>query len=268
MPDSENNGKAETTGKPSILRALLERATSNDIHSKNEPKGALDLKDKKILEGKNNQMKWKNIMTLIHHSTPNNMNLTCGGSCTLRRKRGEYESSNQSLSETISIISGTDSQYERINKEDLPERQTQEGLPTDASRRDLSQESFLNDYTPEQSPEGQRTLWPDHHPDQPEEYRRFALIRPTYQEIALKGNEDPQETAGKTDETCKKRKKKINKIHKRRRNKLNNRLIPYYKRIKAKMQTYRIYYLKRHLELLKTVVKIKKQRIVISSLKK
>lgn len=267
MPDGENNVKAETTGQPSILRALLERAASNDTHSKIKTEEALDLKNKKILEQTNNQMKWKNIMTLIHHSTPNNINLTCGGSCTLRKERKDNESSNQSLNETISIISGTDSQYEHMDKEELPERWSQEVLPSDTSRRNLSQASFLNNYTPGQSPEGQRTLWPDHHPDQPEEYKRFALIRPTYQKITLKSNEDPQEAAGKADETCKKRRKKINKIHKRKRNKINKRLTPYYHKIKSRIQTCRIYFLKKHLKLLKTEVEIKNRELSFKTLK-
>lgn len=246
MPCGENNVKAETTGQPSILRALLERATRDDIHSKIKTKEEHNLKNKKILEQKNNQLKWKNMMTMIHYSTLNNINLTCGGSCILRREINESGSSNQSLNETISIVSGTDSQYEQINKEDSPERWSQEVLPSDASRRDVSQTSLIYNYTPEQSPEGQRMLWPNNHPDQPKEYKKFALIKPTYQKIVLRGEEDPQEAAGKTVETCKKRKRKVNKIHKRRRNKLNNRLIPYYRKIKAKIQTYRIYYLKRY----------------------
>lgn len=117
VPGGENHVTAETTGHPSILRALLECATRDDIHSRKKDEEALDLKNKKVLEQTNNQMKWKNIMTMIHRPTPNNVNLTCGGSCTLRRERNDNEDSNQSLNETISIISGIDGQYEHIDIE-------------------------------------------------------------------------------------------------------------------------------------------------------
>lgn len=269
VPGGENNVKAETTGQPSILRALLERATRNDIHSKTKTEEALDLKEKEILEQVNNQIKWKNIMTLLHHSTPKNINLTCGGSCTLRRERNDNESSNQSLNETISIISGTDSQYEHYDKEELPERWSLEVVPSDTPRQDLSQASFLNDYTPEQSPEGQRTLWPHNHPDQPEEYKNFTLPEPKRIEITLEDDDNPLERTEESDETCKKRKKKISKIHKRKvRNKLNKRLMPYYRKIKAKIQNYRIYCLKKHLKLLKkTVVEIKNKELAFQTLK-
>lgn len=84
------------------------------------------------------------------------------------------------MNETIPIISGTDSQYERIDIEELPERQNQKELPRDASIRNQNQGPFLNNYTPEESPEGQRTLWPEDHPNHPEEYRSFTLLKPEH----------------------------------------------------------------------------------------
>lgn len=126
---------------------------------------------------------------------------------------------------------------------------------------------MLSNYIPEDSPEGQRTLWPEDHPDQPEEYRNFTLPKPNNQDITSGGDDDPQEISRRYVEPCKRRKKKINKIHKRKRNKLNKRSIPYYHKIKSKIQTYRIYFLKKHLKLLKTVVKIKNKELSFQTLK-
>lgn len=65
MPGGENHVKAETIGRPSILRALLERASRDNIHSKKKYEEALDLKNKDTLNRINNQNKWE---TQIHNA--------------------------------------------------------------------------------------------------------------------------------------------------------------------------------------------------------
>lgn len=166
MPGGENHVKAEMIGRPSILRALLERASRGNIHSKKKYEEALDMKNKDTLNRINNQnkwetqihnavwrdtlsksinennqrekininpntnqKKWKNIMTLIHNSALQNINLTCGGNCILRKKTSENENS---CRETVSMHSGTDSQYEKISPDVSPVRQSEENLPSDA----------------------------------------------------------------------------------------------------------------------------------------
>lgn len=95
MPGAKNHVTAETAGRPSILRALLERDSRSNSHSRMINKKALDLKNKeeinkekkkdqsqhtewrktlnsqineiKIENTYTNQKKWKNIMTMIHN---------------------------------------------------------------------------------------------------------------------------------------------------------------------------------------------------------
>lgn len=110
-------------------------------------------------------------------------------------------------------------------------------------------------------------MWPEDHPDQSEEYRNFTLPKPIDQNITSGGDDDPQEITRRDEEPCKRRKKKINKIHKRKRNKINKRLIPYYHKIKSRIQTCRIYFLKKYIKLLKTVVEIKNKELSFQTLK-
>lgn len=85
----------------------------------------------------------------------NNINLTCGGNCSLRK---EINNDNeQSMSETLSIVSGTDSQYERgLNPEQLQQKRPEEDLPSDALSININQDTLASYNTPERSSERQR----------------------------------------------------------------------------------------------------------------
>lgn len=125
MPGGKNHVTTDAAGQSGILRALLKRASRDDIHLRRKHEEEFNLEKKNTLERKNrntnqkeernknektDQIKWKNIMTLIHHSALQNINLTCGGNCILRR---EMSGSEISSGNTVSMHSGTDDQSER-----------------------------------------------------------------------------------------------------------------------------------------------------------
>lgn len=89
-------------------------------------------------------------MTLIHNSALQNINQTCGGSCILRKQISE---SDMSSGETISMHSGTDSQYERISPDMIPENQEDDIIPSEDSITDTLNDSLNDNNSPERTPE-------------------------------------------------------------------------------------------------------------------
>lgn len=106
-------------------------------------------------------------MTMIHDSTVRNINLACGGNCILRRKPVESEIS---IDETISIHSGTDSQYERANPDVSPEKTEESDIPEKRLIKNTSNDSLYVNYSRERSPETNRDNLPKRRYTYPEEY--------------------------------------------------------------------------------------------------
>lgn len=325
MPGGINHVKTDTAGQPSILRALLEQTSRDDVHSKMKNKEALDLKNKKKskeikvhktredlihntlkepvkennntqqdtkvnkinsnqikqtkiinknnqiketeINDKTNQIKWKNIMTIIHNSAIRNINLTCGENCILKKEASESEISS---GETMSMHSGTDSQYERISPDMLSEKQRRNVSINEDVIIEISNDSFNNERIPEKPVKVHRIFqpeeiytYPDINPDGSEEDNLNILpkqpdeIKKTSTEKRNPHRENsPVEEAEKT---CKK--EKINIGDKKGKIKVKNKLIPYYKKIRSKLQAYQIYFLKRHLKLLKAITKVKNNEL-------
>lgn len=269
MPRGNNHAKTDAAGSSSILRALLERTSSDDIHSRKKNEEALDLKKKEKLKEINSQKKkennkinnnndkekWKNIMTMIHRPAIRNMNLTCGGNCILRRGTDE---SKISSGETIPMHSGTDSQYERANPDASPERRKEIVTPSEKVIIDISNEDnptkqlaerymkFLPEKVhtyPEENPKGypqQEHNYPKEYPkNYPEEYLKdnlnFTPEQPDENNDTYTRKKDhqeaknPEETAGRT---CKRN--KINKTHVKTKIKIKTKLI-FYRKLKSKL---------------------------------
>lgn len=172
-------------------------------------------------------------MTLIHNSALQNINLTCGGNCILRKQTSEDENS---CGETVSMHSGTDSQYEKISPDVSPVRQSEENLSSDAVIINInqSQNSFVERYTPEDLPEGERILSSQEMLLRPEENINIESPQPDENNITSIRRRYPQKEDEKSRETCEEE-EKISKLHKKK-IKINKRLIPYYYKIKSRLQ--------------------------------
>lgn len=226
------------------------------------------------------QNRWKNIMTLIHNPVLQNINQTCGGGCRLRRQISE---SDISSGETTSIHSGTDSLYERISPDNSPARQAEDIIISQESITDSLNYTLNRNNSPEKATETNKNsntqnnnnylrADPEDEQDQPEEKRWRYIIeesntlperrspRDKFDSLTSTQTDDP-EGYEQLEETCKK-KKEINKAdEKKDKIKLNKKLIPYYLKIKSKLKSYRIYLLKRHVKILRRIIKNKNRRL-------
>lgn len=97
-------------------------------------------------------------MTMIQNSAIQNINLTCGGNCILRKGTNESEISS---GETVSMHSGTDSQYERANPDVSPEKIKETVIPSEDLIIDISNSSFEDNYSPEQASERYANFLPN-----------------------------------------------------------------------------------------------------------
>lgn len=305
MPRGNNHQKTDAAGRSSILRALLERASSNNIHSEKKKEEDGNLKHKQELEEKimqkekkknetnkyKDKEKWKNIMTMIQKSAIQNVNLTCGGNCFLRRGTNESEIS---CDETISMHSGTDSQYERAYSDVSPKRreENEESMTkrlNDSIREKESPKQLperranfppkeVRTYPeglpgiPEGYPQGEHNYprrYPQDEPEEcPEDNLNFVPQQPGGDDAMVTRRTDPQEAnypEERAGRTCKI--KKINKAHKKGGIKNKRRLIPYYRKIKSKIQSFHIYFLKKHIKLLKSMIKVRNKELRFERLK-
>lgn len=278
--NSQKNNKTkqikDTIAKQTIIKLNKQKDnTQRNTKVKSNNNSNNQIEQEEIIE-KSNQMveekiannasriKWKNIMTLIHNPKKLNTNLTCGENCTLRREASESEISS---GETMSMHSGTDSQYERISPDMLSEIQEEEININENIRNSIPDNSNNEEKSPERMRDTQKNFqpqeintYPDVNPDEAEEDNlNISQNEPDTMKKTSAGRRSPHEEDkpdDKTGTTCKKR-----KINKNGKIKIKNKLTPYYRKIKTRLQNYQIYFLKRHLKLLKSILTIKNNEL-------
>lgn len=165
QPESNNKDSSKNNKKDNLkIKIKLNQNKKHNeetvIQIDNNDKVNQEMKDKEIIQTSNNthQNKWKNIMTLIHNSALQNINRNCGENCILRRQISE---SDISSGKTVSIHSGTDSQYERISPDNSPERQEEDMILSEDSITDALNSTFNNNNSPEKPSETHQNFNPN-----------------------------------------------------------------------------------------------------------
>lgn len=288
-----NNSEAKATTKintkkeTEIIKLEDNLKIKVKLNNDNKPK-IKEINDRKIKQNNNNTYpeKWKNIITLIHNSALQNVNLNGEGDCILERRK--MNGSEISSGETVSIHSGTDSQYERLSPDTIDENLKENNIINQNLTIDTSNDIFTYNNSPENLAEISQHLKLNNKNknnylgEDPEERRRYQeeqseekrwkyikIRKDTLPEVreeedfdSLTLIEEDDLDDNKLINKNYKQKEKINNTSKEKNKiKLNKKLLPYYNKIKSKLKSYRIYFLTRHIKLLKKIIKNKNIRL-------